>query len=1636
MRSKLLKRALAGILAGVLLCSGIPTDSVLAAKDSKGKNTVGISSAYDLIKLAQDCRVDEWSKGKTIVLENDVDLSGTDFEMIPVFAGTFDGKGHTIRGLQYQDGKYVAGFFRYITEDGTVRNLTLEAAVSGAGDSEKQSIGGLCGENSGMIDGCTFYGTVDGRTETGGIAGSNTASGTIKNCVSKGVVTGMYDTGGIVGKNHGMVTRCVNSAGVNNSKEWVSTEDENGLDWLKTIRNEDESISIQSGVDTGGIAGYSDGVISRCKNEAVIGYEHTGYNVGGIAGRQAGLLSLCDNSGEVYGRKDVGGIVGQMEPYIKMNEADNMEAEIQKLHDLIDKLLDDVDASSDTVSADYGALKNSADAALNTSNTIAGQMTDFVDDNVDAVNELASRVEYIVDALPDIQKNVSDAVDYMAVINEDLKKINDDFAVIDQMKDTAYAGTTYDRLTLVSSVGGDIVSDNSTPAKGIVVTLTPKPQDGYRAESVTAYDANGASVAVTKTANGKYTFTMPENNVVVQASFVYAGKYMASSNAGGEISLTESDTQLTVRVQKKNDGFRLAALAIGNKAVPADQLSNNSITVNKADYPMPDKNVVEVQGTFENQNSNAGTTQPNPPSEEPSEGTEHTVKAYASAGGTVSVDKENAAGGETITVTPIALGSYSCTKDSVTVVGASGGKIDVTEESNGTYSFIMPDEDVVVSVKYEYQPDKDTVVCCESSAGGEVAAVPVPLRENRYTITVTPDSEHRLPEQGDCLRVYPASDMTGEAVLSVSRSQMNHVAGEGYTYILDLNQISDFQAKKPFLVYVSFETSEPRHTVTSLSATGGSVATDLLSVGQYTSVQVFPHADKEYQLKKVRVTGKDSGKVWYEALAGRESYDFTMPDEGVYVEAVFAPAPFAVVSNVGGSADYTVDGSKVTVTIHSSAGYSLSGNPVVRDSAGKSFAVAKTKSNDSEYMVDISGASGVVIATVTFGAQNQYDALKAALDEMASSSAAMQNAMTSCRLLVDEMSGILLDSSGNPVDWSSISGKDKDTLAKDIVELAKQLSTAGSAAGRMAGSISIVANIAGEYAIDTAEALNKDIGVLNDHMQDMVACLDDASAAITSVTDYLALQSTIEFAKLGTEFDNNVDTLYENLLDISDRMEQLEQDITSTTKTLTKDFREINSQLNTVLLLFVDKMDQIQNPDKENYYKDVSDEDIEGTATGKVKGCRNYGVVEGDINIGGVAGAMAIDEEDPEDSAAGTSQHSLGAVYQTKCILQSSKNYGYVKAKRDGAGGVIGCMKLGVVTDCEAYGEIKSIEGDYAGGICGDSTGVIRKSYALCTVEGGSYVGGITGYGEGIYNCYAMVKAVGEDSRTGAIAGQVGERNEDGSRNQEDYAKDNFYVGDEICGIDGISYIGVAEPVSYKKLLTAEGLPSDYSHLTVSYVIDGKCVEQEEVPYGEKLDNLQMPEIPDKDGQNGVWPEVTGEVMTSNRVLEAEYVDDVTVLGSEECADNAGEQTVSHPCAFVEGAFTGKAKLNAQLLPNEGLEELPVSGSAQIYDIKLNDTRLGSADEFSLRLWNAYGSHARVYQYTDTGWKQLKSREQGSYCQVSMTGTENIYAVVDADSSKIYIFVIAGCAAAAVLVIIICKYGKKRKNRKKRNKKK
>ena len=229
--------------------------------------------------------MDSYSQNVTVYLQTDLDLAGSDFASIPTFGGVFEGGGHTISGLSLTANRSHTGFFRYIQPGAVVKELNLSGEVKPGGSA--QYAGGLAGNNAGAISDCSFTGTVEALTSTGGLAGANEKTGVIENCRMSGTVTGQHYTGGIAGQNLGTITRCVNSASVNTTSQEVST-DISGLSVTSVTSMDSTTELINDYTDTGGIAGFSSGTVSACMNLGAVGAERMGYYISGIVGRESG----------------------------------------------------------------------------------------------------------------------------------------------------------------------------------------------------------------------------------------------------------------------------------------------------------------------------------------------------------------------------------------------------------------------------------------------------------------------------------------------------------------------------------------------------------------------------------------------------------------------------------------------------------------------------------------------------------------------------------------------------------------------------------------------------------------------------------------------------------------------------------------------------------------------------------------------------------------------------------------------------------------------------------------------------------------------------------------------------------------------------------------------------------------------------------------------------------------------------------------------------------------------------------------------------------------------------------------------------------------------------------------------------
>lgn len=279
------------IIAAVLLIACLAgTLPVSAAADRK----VHISSPEDWARFAELCSTDSASTGMSAELTEDISLEGMQNIAVPIFCGSFQGNGHTVSGIQIDAQTDVTGLFRIVSENAGIENLNVSAKICGG--EEINTIGILSGENRGNIKDCRVSGSISGKREIGGLAGKN--SGIIEDCVSEAAIEGTYRVGGIAGTNDGTLKNCVNFGEINLEAN-------------------------ESATNVGGIAGVNENLILSCSNDGNLGYLHTGYNVGGIAGISRGFISGCVNAGDISGRRDVGGIVGQMEPSFRLEYGQN-----------------------------------------------------------------------------------------------------------------------------------------------------------------------------------------------------------------------------------------------------------------------------------------------------------------------------------------------------------------------------------------------------------------------------------------------------------------------------------------------------------------------------------------------------------------------------------------------------------------------------------------------------------------------------------------------------------------------------------------------------------------------------------------------------------------------------------------------------------------------------------------------------------------------------------------------------------------------------------------------------------------------------------------------------------------------------------------------------------------------------------------------------------------------------------------------------------------------------------------------------------------------------------------------------------------------------------------------------------------
>ena len=467
-------------------------------------------------------------KDKTIYLEKDLDLGGHEWISIGdgantdvgSFQGVFDGQSHVIYNLYSHEGLksenkdnnnnlYRNGLFGAIY-NATVQNLGIENAdiVIPMNDTSTYGKGILVDwMTNSTIKNCYTTGSITGGSYIekyiGGIAGFLNGNNSISQCYSTAAITGNYDgeyyaeqegglepldcwdsLGGIVGASYtGQVTI---------SDCWFGGE---------IVVN-----SIQAPV--GGIIGFGKGVsMVNCLvatkgidndglgNTCWLGYvintdakncfwpadDRYGSNVSNEeGGKSAGTATNDFNSDDV-----LVGLQANADKSVKWVTGINHPTfEWDKWH----------------ISADYSAV----DAAIAAAKAIDSNLYSnyaVVEKAIAAVDRTKSKAEQA-------------EVDAMAQAIEDA--IN---ALVRRSSGGDDSDPTYAIEVGKDIRNGTVTANRRYAERGDTVTITVKPDDGFKLDDLTVTDKNGKELKLTDKGNGKYTFTMPASKVEINATF-------------------------------------------------------------------------------------------------------------------------------------------------------------------------------------------------------------------------------------------------------------------------------------------------------------------------------------------------------------------------------------------------------------------------------------------------------------------------------------------------------------------------------------------------------------------------------------------------------------------------------------------------------------------------------------------------------------------------------------------------------------------------------------------------------------------------------------------------------------------------------------------------------------------------------------------------------------------------------------------------------------------------------------------------------------------------------------------------------------------------------------------------------------
>ena len=537
-----MKKRIGSLLLILALCFTLLPTAVLAADSSK----ISITTVDELLQFAKAVDNGEYDDKTDAVVSLDADLDLTNVAWKPIgsvfaadgtlqhyFSGKFYGNGHTISNLDFSEnyGKSEYPSFGFFSEvyGAEISGLTIQGKldVSNAGYVYFGTVAGVAADSKifDCVSAVSFTDTdkyINGTVAMCGYA----INSTIEYCQNKGNFSITKDVtsfqmGGIVGlAQNSTVQYCAN---IGNLTSWTPC--------------------------TGGIVGQlfqASKIINCYSTGKMVPFGNGTTDFGGIAGIVGAGTEIrhCYFAGEMdlsqytatTPYKRLGGIAGGVSsdtPVFENNyfmETENVPACFKYQDAGTEKTLDFMKTEDffNEITAAGGNYR------FNSNGTPLLPAPKYTVSFVVTPAELAN-VVIKVDGQEVANPVDLEAGTYTVEVNADNCEVfNSNITITaDTATHTQTIAMTYRKSsggddsdpTYAIEVGKDIRNGTVTAnrryaERGDTVTITVKPDDGFKLDDLTVTDKNGKELKLTDKGNGKYTFTMPAGKVEINAAFV------------------------------------------------------------------------------------------------------------------------------------------------------------------------------------------------------------------------------------------------------------------------------------------------------------------------------------------------------------------------------------------------------------------------------------------------------------------------------------------------------------------------------------------------------------------------------------------------------------------------------------------------------------------------------------------------------------------------------------------------------------------------------------------------------------------------------------------------------------------------------------------------------------------------------------------------------------------------------------------------------------------------------------------------------------------------------------------------------------------------------------------------------------